>query len=106
MLEVFQTQFKESIKYGMTYSQFWCENPQLYYTYEEVYLDRLKEKDILNWQLGQYIKSAICSSFDEKGRSKYPDKPLFFAKQEDKPKDVYEMFDIFKGMVDRVNANF
>lgn len=110
MLEVFNIQFKESIKYGMTYSQFWFEDPQLYYIYSEAYVeqqqDRLKEKDILNWQLGQYIQSAICASFDDKGRVKYPNQPYFFAKKEDKPKDVYEMLDRFKGIVAQVNKNF
>ena len=90
----------------MTYSQFWCEDPQLYYTYEEVYIDRLKEQDTFNWQLGQYIKSAICSSFDDKGRCKYPDKPIFYAKQENKPKDVYDMLERFKDMVAEVNKKF
>lgn len=94
----------------MTYSQFWFDDPRLYYIYEEAYIekqeDRLKEKDILNWQLGNYIKTAILSSFDDKGRCKYPDKPIFFAKQDEKPKDVYDMLERFKCMVDNVNSNF
>ena len=110
MLEVFNIQFKNSIRYGMTYSQFWFDDPQLYYIYEEAYQDemkdRLKEKDILNWQLGQYIHSAILASFDDEGRCKYPNTPSFFAKQEEKPKDVYDMFERFKGMVANVNRNF
>lgn len=94
----------------MNYNQFWFDDPQLYYIYEEAYVeereDRLKEQDILNWQLGQYIQSAICLSFDDKGRCKYPNTPIFFAKQEDKPKDVYDMLERFKGMVAEVNKNF
>ena len=94
----------------MTYSQFWRDDPQLYYIYEEAYQDemkdRLKEKDILNWQLGQYIQTAICASFDEKGRCKYPKSPSFSAKQDEKPKDVYDMLERFKGMVAQVNKNF
>lgn len=103
MLESFKLQYKESIKYGMTYSQFWCDDPQLYYTYEEVYLDKLKEKDILNWQLGQYIQSAICASFDDKGRCKYPNKPMFFAREKEKTLSMREKFEL---MVAKINENF
>jgi hypothetical protein len=63
----------------MTYNQFWFDDPQLYYTYEEVYLDRLKEKDVLNWQLGQYITSAIGVWLGK--NSKFPDKPMFYARE-------------------------
>lgn len=104
MTEVFELQFKNSIRYGMTYNQFWFDDPQLYYTYEEVYLDRLKEKDCLNWQLGQYIQYAIGSCFEK--NYKYPDKPMFYAREEEKPKDVYDMLECFKGMVAEVNKNF
>ena len=88
----------------MNYNQFWFDDPQLYYTYEEVYLDRLKEKDVLNWQLGQYILCAIGSCFEK--NCKYPDKPMFYAHEEEKPKDVYDMLERFKGMVAEVNKNF
>lgn len=104
MLEVFKTQFKESIKYGMTYEQFWCDDPQLYYDYQEVYLDRLKEKDILNWQLAFYIRQGVGSLLEK--TIKFSDKPLFFAKEEEKPKDVYDMMEKFQCMVAQVNGNF
>ena len=84
MLDALEIQFKESIKYGMTYEQFWFYDPQLYYTYEEVYLDRLKEKDMFNWQLGIYLQFAIgsCLAKDCKYPQNYDKKlpclfPLF-----------------------------
>ena len=108
MQEVFELQFKNSIRYGMTYDQFWFGEPQLYYIYEEAYNeereDRLKEKDVLNWQFGIYLDYAIGHWLGE--NVKYPDKPLFFAKQEEKPKDVYDMMERFKIMVAQVNGNF
>ena len=104
MTEVFELQFKNSIRYSMTYNQFWFDDPQLYYTYEEVYLDGLKEKDVLNWQFGIYVDYAIGHWLGK--NVKYPDKPLFFAKQEEKPKDVYDMMERFKIMVAQVNGNF
>lgn len=104
MTEVFELQFKNSIRYGMTYNQFWFDDPQLYYTYEEAYLDRLKEKDCLNWQLGQYIQCAIGSCFEK--NCKYPDKPMFYAREEEKPKTVFDMRDKFLAMMNQVNKNF
>lgn len=92
----------------MSYSQFWRDDPQLYYIYEEAYKeqmeDRLKEKDVLNWQFGIYVDYAIGHWLGK--NVKYPDKPLFFAKQEEKPKDVYDMMERFKVMVAQVNGNF
>ena len=104
MEEVFDLQFKNSICYGMNYEQFWFDDPQLYYTYEEVYIEKLKEKDIFNWQLGQYIQFAVGSCLAKE--CKYPNNPIFYGKQENKPKDVYDMLEKFKGIVDEVNKNF
>jgi hypothetical protein len=108
MTEVFELQFKNSIRYGMTYNQFWFDDPQLYYVYEEAYQDELKDKlkmqDILNWQSAYYIRLATDSCLDNK--CKFPDKPMFFAHEEEKPKDVYDMLERFKGMVAEVNKNF
>ena len=104
MLEVFDVQYKESIKYGMTYNQFWFDDPQLYYIYEEIYFDKLKEKDVLNWQLGQYIHFAIGSLMSKE--CKYPNEPMFFARENKKQKDVYDMLEEFSLMADKVNQNF
>ena len=108
MLEALEVQFKESIKYGMSYNQFWFDDPQLYYVYEEAYQEKLKDKlkiqDILNWQSAYYIRLATGSCLD--GKCKFPDKPMFFAKEEEKPKTVYDMLERFKGMVAEVNKNF
>ena len=104
MIEVFELQFKNSIRYGMTYNQFWFDDPQLYYTYEEIYLDKLKEKDIYNWQLGQYIQLAIGSCLAKE--CKYPNEPIFIAHKKEKPKTVFDMKDKFMAMVQQVNQKF
>ena len=103
MLEVLDIQFKEALRYGMTYEQYWFDDPQIYYIYEEIYLDKLKERDMFNWQLGQYIQFAVGSCLEK--NIKYPEKPMFYAKQ-DKQKTVYDMLEQFKGMVAQVNKNF
>lgn len=114
MLEVFEKQFIQAIRYGMTYNQFWVDDPELYYIYEQAHKeeleDRLREKDISNWQLGQYIKLAICASSDDKQRCKYPNEPVFFAKQEKKlerPKSAKEMREYFRNHIKpMINKNF
>ena len=109
MLEALNLQFKESIKYGMSYNQFWFDDPQLYYIYEQAYKeqmeDRLKEKDIYNWQLGQYIQLAVGSCLAKE--CKYPKEPCFYANEKNnKPKNVYDMRERFEAMVAQINNNF
>jgi hypothetical protein len=97
-------QFKRSIIYGMPYDLFWFGDPQDYFVYADAYNEKQKEKDVLNWQLGQYIQFAVGSCLESK--CKYPQKPMFYAHEEEKPKDVYDMLERFKGMVAEVNKNF
>ena len=96
----------------MTYDQFWFGEPQLYYIYEEAYKDqmedRLKEKDVLNWQFGIYVDYAIGHWLGK--NVKYPDKPLFFAKENEKanrPKNAKEMKEFFRNKIKPIfNKNF
>jgi hypothetical protein len=108
MLEVLDLQFKQSIKYGMTYNQFWYDEPQLYYIYQEAYIERMEEQlkldDIRNWQLAQYIQRAVGSCLSDSCR--FPESPMFSAKPDHRPKNVYDMIERFKDMADRVNNNF
>ena len=99
-----EEQFKRSIIYGMPYNLFWFGDPQDYFVYADAYNEKQKEKDVLNWQLGQYITSAIGVWLGKNG--KYYEKPIFAAYEEEKPKDVYDMLERFKGMVAEVNKNF
>ena len=101
MLEALDIQFKESIKYGMSYNQFWFDDPQLYYIYEEAYLEKLKERDIFNWQMGVYMQYAIGSCLAKE--CKYPTSPIFSAKEKKKQLTMLEKFEI---MMAQVNKNF
>lgn len=107
MLEVLDLQFKNSITYGMSYNQFWFDDPQLYYIYQDSYEQRLKDQlkldDIRNWQLGQYILCAIATCLDTKSRNKYPREPIFFAKAEQKKMNLK---DKFLAIVEQINKNF
>lgn len=88
----------------MTYNQFWFDDPQLYYIYEEAYLDELKEKDIYNWQLGHYIRFAIGSCFDK--NCKYPNNPIFYACEKQKPETVFDMKEKFINIINQINKKF
>lgn len=103
MTEAFDLQFKNSIRYGMTYNQFWFDDPQLYYIYEEAYLDGLKERDIFNWQLGAYIQLSVGSCLAKE--CKYPQKPIFYASEKQKPKTTEDMLEQFKIMAMQVNSS-
>lgn len=107
MLEVFDIQFKEAIKYGMTYEQFWFDCPSLYYVYQDAYKEKLKEKDIFNWQLGAYIQMAVATMLDAKGKAKYPEEPIFYAKERKvAPNKTIEARDKFLAQVAMVNNKF
>lgn len=103
MSEAFEVQFKNSIRYGMTYNQFWLDDPQLYYTYEEAYIDGLKEHDVFNWQLGQYILMAVGSWLSKD--CKYPKEPAFYATQERQQENL-SMKDKFMMIMEQVNRKF
>lgn len=50
---------------GVSKNEFMHSTPKVLKAYDKAYLIRLEERDRENWQLGQYIKSAICSSFSK-----------------------------------------
>ena len=103
-MEMLDEQFKRSIIYGMPYDLFWFSDPQNYFVYADAYNEKLKEKDIINWQLGMYIQFAVGSCLEAK--VKYPKEPMFYAHEEEKPKNVYDMLERFKVMANNVNKNF
>lgn len=67
----------------MTPSQFWQDNPQLYYVYEGAYEDERKQtleiQDMLNWELAYYIGLQISRNLG--GKAKYPKYPYFHRQQ-------------------------
>lgn len=58
---------------GITYHEFWGMNPHVIKFYVEQYKNKRNEEDLKQWQLGQYILSAISTI----GKGKYPKKPMF-----------------------------
>ena len=89
----------------MPYDLFWYGCPSLYFSYEDAYRDKIREKDALNWQLGMYIQQAIGSCLAKE--CKYPQKPLFAAAPEQRPVDKNkEMMEKFEIMMQAVNQKF
>lgn len=65
---------------GVTWERFMDSCPRELKAYENAYKLEANRKDAINWQLGQYILSAIGAAFSKK--AKYPEKPVFQIKNE------------------------
>lgn len=74
---------------GMTEKQFWETNPRKMKAYSEAYKLKRMEIDENNWMLGMYIRSAITSALDKRGR--YPDKPHLQEIEENRVIDGSQM---------------
>lgn len=77
---------------GVPYDLFWHLTPKKLNVFYKAYKIKLREKDTLNWQMGQYICAAIGTIL----KGTYPNKPLFQFAEEKEEKDneavaVYEM---------------
>lgn len=89
---------------GMSKNEFFHSTPKILQAYDKAYLIKLEEKDRENWQLGQYIKSAIISSFQE--GVKYIEKPflsdIHLTEEEKEEKSLQE----FIAGVERMQNKF
>lgn len=71
-----------AISIGINHHDFWHLTMRELNAYIEGYKIKMRTADVLNHQLGMYIKLAVSISLDEgfngkKAKSKYPEKPLF-----------------------------
>lgn len=72
----------DALKIGLDYEYYWGKiTPAIFAKYCEAYNDRLAEKqkmlDVANWQLGAYVRLAICDAFKQKNASSvYPKHPF------------------------------
>lgn len=74
----------EAIKAGMTLTEYWDGDPSWIIDYVEAKKQEREAQhiweDTHNWQLGQYVKIAVVSAFNEKSR--YPEYPMFYQPTE------------------------
>ena len=62
------------IAMGISYEQFWHLNPRTLECHVKAHQLKLKDADMMNWYMGQYMVSAIASCFDKK--AEYVKKPF------------------------------
>ena len=88
--EIFNRYFPIYLSYGMTYSQFWDEEPELAIAYRKSYEISLKQRNTEMWLNGVYTKKALESTivnmFKKKGEEpfEYPKEPLPITEKEAK----------------------
>lgn len=71
--------------YGFTLDDIDWSCPADLEPYAKAYQIERNEKDILQWQLGQYVAAAVSCAFP---KGKYPKKPMFQIEEE--PEEITE----------------
>ena len=80
----------------MTYSQFWYDDPELFWVYLEAYEQEQKARfeydNSIAFLQGQYFMMAIaqCLQFSKHPKKIYPKQPLNVTKN-DTPEDIKQM---------------
>lgn len=85
--------------FGMTYEQFWNDDPQLFWIYENAYNKRkeieFKENNYMMWLNGQYTLSALAqvmaNAFSKSKKNIYPKQPFGEEKKELSPRQKFEI---------------
>ena len=86
--EMFEKCFPLYLTYGMTYEQYWDDDPNLAKAYREAHFLRLKRKNEELWLQGIYMTHALQSTvgnmFIKKGAKpiEYPKEPLAITEKE------------------------
>ena len=77
--EIYEDILPAYLSIGVTYERFMDSCPKELEPFLKAHNLRKNEKDIENWQLGQYIASSIACVLSDK---KYPKEPMFQIKDE------------------------
>lgn len=72
--EIFEKECPYFMAWGMTYKEFWEDDPHLVKAYYEAHKIRNKTINQEMWIMGMYMQAAIGSCLDKK--AKYPEQPL------------------------------
>lgn len=97
--------FPQALIYGMTYEQFWKDDPQIFWDYENAYNKRkeieFKENNYMMWLNGQYTLMAMAqvmaNSFSKSKKDVYPKEPL--GENVDKKDNMRERFEVIASKV-------
>lgn len=85
-----------AIRIGMTYTQFWEEDPEIFWIYLEAHKQDLKEKfeydNSVAFLQGQYFMLALaqCLQFSKRPKKIYPEQPFNVTKNET-PEEIKQM---------------
>jgi hypothetical protein len=80
LVEIFNDFFPFYLSIGMTYDQFWNDDPLLVKSYLKANEYKSRRRNEEMWLQGVYFGYAIASIMDK--NSKYPDVPLPLTKKE------------------------
>lgn len=72
--EIFESECPFFMAIGMSYQEFWYEDPYLVRYYREAHNYKRKMENEILWVQGMYFARAVASCFDKK--NKYPEKPI------------------------------
>lgn len=92
--ELFEDECVNALMFGMSYEQYWCEDPEIFLTFAKFYVKRTKEdfidKDLTCWMIGSYVNMAITNNlngaFGGQKVSTYPKSPVFNIELDEKAK--------------------
>lgn len=115
-MEVFEKAWPYYLYLGMSYHDFWNNDPCLVIAYREAYEIRVRHENMLAWVQGQYVKAAIADlvplinpfSKKHKDMGKYPKKPYAITKKMQEEDDIEEMYEFARklsGWGDQVEKN-
>lgn len=87
---ILDTILPEALMMGVDYGLFWTLNPKSLDPFTKAFSLRKKQEDMNAWNIGNYVRMAIASSFSNS--VKYPDKPYTMTKapREKTPEDIKE----------------
>ncbi len=96
---MFDNQFISAIQSGMSYKEFWEEDPEIFWAYRFFYYSKQKEEaeriNFSAWLNGLYVYNAVAISLHNSFRDKkdnvenYLEKPIdLFGAEADKEKEI------------------
>ena len=89
--QVFERDCSYYMSIGMTYNEYWYEDPNKVKYYREAHKLRNKSKNQELWLQGMYFIYSIQVALDSKHKAKYPEQPFdIFPKTEEEKKAEIE----------------
>lgn len=74
---ILQNVLPDALAIGVPYDLFWVSTPKDLEPFKKAFSISQEINDISNWQLGNYIRVAITSAFNDK--AKYPNEPYMYT---------------------------